>query len=40
MFTNEVIGELDDLHSFSIALDGHQGRSLFVAPKDDAEPVA
>jgi trehalose synthase len=34
MFTDEVVGEVDDLHSFSIALDGHQGRSLFVAPAD------
>jgi trehalose synthase len=39
MFTDEVIGEVDDLHSFSIALDGHQGRSLFLAPKDAAEPA-
>jgi len=31
MFTDEVLGEVDDLHSFSIALDGHQGRSLFVS---------
>ncbi|MBC7560163.1 MAG: maltose alpha-D-glucosyltransferase [Dermatophilaceae bacterium] len=40
MFTDEVIGEVDDLHSFSIALDGYQGRSLFLAPRDDAGPVA
>jgi trehalose synthase len=40
MFTNEVLGEVDDLHSFSIALDGHQGRSLFVAQPVDAEPLA
>jgi hypothetical protein len=39
MFTDEVVGEVDDLHSFSIALDGHQGRSLFVAPTDTAEPL-
>jgi maltose alpha-D-glucosyltransferase/alpha-amylase len=39
MFTDEVVGEVDDLHSFSIALDGHQGRSLFVAPADAAEPL-
>jgi len=32
MFTDEVSGEVDDLHSFSISLDGHQGRSLFVSP--------
>ena len=39
MFTDEVVGEVDDLHSFSIALDGHQGRSLFVAPADAAGPL-
>jgi hypothetical protein len=38
-FTDEVIGEVDDLHSFSIALDGHQGRSLFVSPQDDDETL-
>jgi hypothetical protein len=40
MFTDEVIGEVDDLHSFSIALDGHQGRSLFLSPAEEAEPLA
>jgi trehalose synthase len=40
MFTDEVIGEVDDLHSFSIALDGHQGRSLFLSPAAGAEPLA
>jgi trehalose synthase len=39
MFTDEVVGEVDDLHSFSIALDGHQGRSLFVSPTDATEPM-
>jgi trehalose synthase len=39
MFTDEVVGEVDDLHSFRIALDGHQGRSLFVSPTDTAEAV-
>jgi trehalose synthase len=39
MFTDEVVGEVDDLHSFSIALDGHQGRSLFVSPTDTTEPL-
>lgn len=39
MFTDEVVGEVDDLHSFSIALDGHQGRSLFVSPTDTTEPM-
>jgi len=37
MFTDEVAGEVDDLHSFSIALDGHQGRSLFVSPAVDTK---
>ena len=31
MFTNLAIGEVDDLHSFHISLDGHQGMSLFVS---------
>jgi len=40
MFTDEVLGEVDDLHSFSIALDGHQGKSLFVTQPVSAEPLA
>ena len=36
MFTDEVLGEVDDLHSFSITLDGHQGRSLFVSEPEGA----
>ena len=36
MFTDEVLGEVDDLHSFSITLDGHQGRSLFVSDPEGA----
>jgi len=40
MFTNEVLGEVDDLHSFSIALEGHQGRSLFVTQPEGAGPLA
>ena len=39
MFTDEVVGEVDDLHSFSLALDRHQGRSLFVSPADAVEPT-
>jgi trehalose synthase len=31
MFTDLVIGEVDDLHSFQITLEGHQGKSLLVA---------
>jgi trehalose synthase len=38
MFTDEVIGEVDDLHSFHITLEGHQGRSLFISPADGARP--
>jgi hypothetical protein len=34
MLTDEVIGEVDDLHSFTITLEGHQGRSLYVSPAD------
>jgi hypothetical protein len=33
MFTELVIGEVDDLHSFQITLEGHQGRSLFIDDK-------
>ncbi len=40
MFTDEVLGEVDDLHSFSIALEGHQGRSLFVSQPAGAQPPA
>ncbi|MEP7036476.1 MAG: maltose alpha-D-glucosyltransferase, partial [Actinomycetota bacterium] len=40
MFTNEVLGEVDDLHSFSITLEGHQGRSLFVSQPADAQAPA
>jgi maltose alpha-D-glucosyltransferase/alpha-amylase len=40
MFTDEVLGEVDDLHSFSIALEGHQGRSLFISQPAGARPPA
>jgi trehalose synthase len=40
MFTDEVIGEVDDLHSFSIALDGHQGRSLFLSQAEGTDHLA
>jgi len=36
MFTDEVIGEVDDLHSFHISLEGHEGRSLFISSRDAA----
>jgi len=38
MFTELVIGEVDDLHSFQITLEGHQGRSLFIDDKTVAVP--
>lgn len=38
MYTDEVIGEVDDLHSFSIALDGHQGRALYLSSAEFADP--
>jgi trehalose synthase len=40
MYTDEIIGAVDDLHTFSISLDGHQGRSLFISPAEEAEPQA
>ena len=39
MFTDEVLGEVDDLHSFSITLAGHQGRSLFVSHAESDRPL-
>ena len=30
MFTGEELGTVDDLHSFSLTLEGYQGRSLLV----------
>ena len=30
MFTDEVVGEVDDLHTFSVTLGPHEGRSLLV----------
>ncbi len=38
MFTDEVLGEVDDLHSFSITLEEHQGQSLLVTQVATAEP--
>ena len=40
MFTDEALGEVDDLHSFSITLDDHQGRSLLVTQTEVVEPLA
>ena len=39
MFTGEALGEVDDLHSFSITLDDHQGRSLLVTQAEEVEPL-
>src|SRR6185436_18931228 len=39
MFTDEVIGEVDDLHSFHISLQGHEGRSLFISSRDAVAPL-
>ena len=30
MFTDEEVGEVDDLHSFAITLGPHEGKSLLV----------
>ena len=30
MFTDEEVGEVDDLHSFAVTLGPHEGRSLLV----------
>jgi len=30
MFSDEEVGEVDDLHSFAITLEPHEGRSLLV----------
>jgi hypothetical protein len=40
MFTELVIGEVDDLHSFQITLEGHQGMSLFVAEESASDSTA
>jgi trehalose synthase len=39
MFTNEIIGEVDDLNTFSVALSGFEGMSLLIRPRlpEDAE---
>ena len=44
MFTDQEVGEVDDLHTFSISLEPHEGRSLLVlCPGDhlaEAHPMA
>ena len=32
MFTGKDVGEVDDLNSFSVSLDRHEGLSLLVTP--------
>jgi trehalose synthase len=39
MFTDEVVGEVDDLHSFFVTLGPHEGRSLLVLCPGD-QPVS
>ena len=39
MFTDEEMGEVDDLHSFAVTLGPHEGRSLLVLCPGD-HPVA
>jgi hypothetical protein len=40
MFTSEPIGEVDDLHSFAVSLEPHQGLSLLIVPPADDEQEA
>jgi trehalose synthase len=35
MFTDEEVGEVDDLHTFAISLEPHEGKSLLVLCPDD-----
>jgi hypothetical protein len=34
MFTGEEVGTVDDLRSFSIAIQEHDGRGLLVSPPE------
>jgi hypothetical protein len=40
MFTDEVIGEVDDLNSFGISLGAHEGKSILVLCPGDHPVVA
>jgi hypothetical protein len=40
MFTSEQIGEVDDLHSFAVSLEPHQGLSLLIVPPPGGEEEA
>jgi hypothetical protein len=35
MFSDRVVAEVDDLHSFSVALQAHEGLSLLITPRDE-----
>jgi trehalose synthase len=39
MFTDETVGEIDDLHSFAVTLAPHQGLSLLVVPPHEDEQL-
>jgi hypothetical protein len=39
MFTDWPLGEVDDLNSFTVSLDGLEGLSLLIEPAPEPEPV-
>jgi hypothetical protein len=39
MFTGDDVAVVDDLHSFSIAIEELDGRGLLVTPPPEPEPV-
>ncbi|GAA2093322.1 maltose alpha-D-glucosyltransferase [Microlunatus panaciterrae] len=40
MFTDDPIAEIDNLHSFAVSLEAHEGLSLLVVPPPEEEPQA
>ena len=40
MFTDEQVGEVDDLHSFAVSLEPHQGLALLIVPPPGGEEEA
>jgi hypothetical protein len=40
MFTDEEVGEVDDLHTFPVSLEPHEGKSLLVLCPGDHLVVA
>jgi hypothetical protein len=40
MFSGEEVAVVDDLHSFSIAIEGHDGRGLLVSRPEAETPSA